>query len=102
MFATWLFLSVTSGKSFGSDPSWRAIWAVAGCSDKTVPLKCLIPFLCSSNNMVITITKVVDFISSLRNYMGTVEGFEFHQFPNWERLAMVSEDYREKALLLLL
>lgn len=35
---------------------------------------------------------MVDFVSSLGDYLGTVEGFEFHQFPSLERLATVSED----------
>lgn len=60
------------------------------------PLECLMQFLCSSNNNIQRITKMVDFISSLGNHLGTVEGFEFHEFPTLERLSRVSEkEFRE-------
>lgn len=55
------------------------------------PLECLIQFICSSNNNIGRITKMVDFVSSLGNYLGSVGGFDFHQFPELDRLAMVSE-----------
>ncbi|KAM3360936.1 hypothetical protein P3S68_015790 [Capsicum galapagoense] len=55
------------------------------------PLECLIQFICSSNNNIKRITMMVDFISSLGNFLGTVGGFEFYEFPSLERLAMVSE-----------
>jgi N-glycosylase/DNA lyase len=61
------------------------------------PLECLVQFLCSSNNNIGRITKMVDFVSSLGDFLGTVEGFEFHQFPSLERLAMVSEDELREA-----
>lgn len=61
------------------------------------PLECLIQFLCSSNNNIQRITKMVDFVSSLGNYLGTVEGFEFHEFPSLERLSMVSEQELREA-----
>ncbi|CAN6880686.1 unnamed protein product [Brassica oleracea] len=61
------------------------------------PLECLIQFLCSSNNNIARITKMVDFVSSLGLYLGEVEGFEFHQFPSLERLSRVSEDELRKA-----
>ncbi|GMH22320.1 hypothetical protein Nepgr_024163 [Nepenthes gracilis] len=56
------------------------------------PLECLMQFLCSSNNNIGRITRMVDYISSLGNFLGRVEGFEFHDFPSLERLAMVSEE----------
>lgn len=34
---------------------------------------------------------MVDYISSLGNYLGNVEGFDFHEFPSLERLSLVSE-----------
>lgn len=40
---------------------------------------------------------MVNFISSLGSYLGTVEDFEFHQFPSLERLAMLSEDELREA-----
>lgn len=56
------------------------------------PFECLIQFLCSSNNNIGRITKMVDFVSSLGKYLGTVEGFKFYEFPSPERLSSVSED----------
>ncbi|KAI6690942.1 hypothetical protein NL676_027770 [Syzygium grande] len=55
------------------------------------PLECLIQFLCSSNNNIARITKMVDFVSSLGRHLGTVEGLEFYEFPSLERLLAVSE-----------
>ncbi|MCL7047296.1 hypothetical protein MKW94_000683 [Papaver nudicaule] len=56
------------------------------------PFECLIQFLCSSNNNIGRITKMVDFVSSLGKYLGTVEGLKFYEFPSPERLSLVSED----------
>lgn len=61
------------------------------------PLECLIQFLCSSNNNIQRITKMVDFVSSLGNHLGSVGGFEFHEFPSLERLSMVSEQELREA-----
>ncbi|KAF3628556.1 N-glycosylase/DNA lyase OGG1 [Capsicum annuum] len=55
------------------------------------PLECLIQFICSSNNNIKRITMMVDFISSLGNFLGTVGGFEFYEFPSLESLAIVSK-----------
>lgn len=55
------------------------------------PLECLIQFICSSNNNIGRITKMMNFVSSMGNYLGSVGGFDFHQFPELDRLAMVSE-----------
>ncbi|KAA8538425.1 hypothetical protein F0562_028029 [Nyssa sinensis] len=55
------------------------------------PLECLVQFLCSSNNNIGRITKMVDFISSLGKYLGSVEGYQFHEFPSLDRLSGVSE-----------
>ncbi|XP_015575340.1 N-glycosylase/DNA lyase OGG1 isoform X1 [Ricinus communis] len=56
------------------------------------PLECLIQFLCSSNNNIARITKMVDYVSSLGQYLGNVEGFEFYEFPDLERLGLVTEE----------
>ncbi|KAF9608994.1 hypothetical protein IFM89_012333 [Coptis chinensis] len=56
------------------------------------PFECLVQFLCSSNNNIGRITGMVDFISSLGVYLGSVEGFDFHEFPSLERLSLVSEN----------
>ncbi|KAF7829813.1 N-glycosylase/DNA lyase OGG1 [Senna tora] len=61
------------------------------------PLECLIQFLCSSNNNIQRITKMVDYISSLGNYLGTVGGFKFHAFPTMEQLSLISEEELRKA-----
>ncbi|KAK6938373.1 8-oxoguanine DNA glycosylase, N-terminal [Dillenia turbinata] len=61
------------------------------------PVECLIQFLCSSNNNIARITKMVDFISSLGQYLGTVEGLTFYEFPSLERLSLVSEQELREA-----
>lgn len=61
------------------------------------PLECLIQFICSSNNNIKRITQMVDFVSSLGDCVGVVEGVEFYEFPSLERLAKVSEDEFRKA-----
>lgn len=40
---------------------------------------------------------MVDVISTFGDYLGSVEGFTFHQFPSLDRLALVSEDQLRKA-----
>lgn len=55
------------------------------------PFECLVQFLCSSNNNIGRITKMVDFIGSLGTHLGTVGEFEFYEFPSLKRLSMVSE-----------
>ncbi|XWS25103.1 hypothetical protein CRYUN_Cryun27aG0042300 [Craigia yunnanensis] len=61
------------------------------------PVECMVQFLCSSNNNIGRITKMVDFVSSLGTYLGTVGGFEFHEFPSLERLSVVSEEELRQA-----
>ncbi|XP_058786934.1 N-glycosylase/DNA lyase OGG1 [Vicia villosa] len=55
------------------------------------PFECLIQFMCSSNNHISRITKMVDYVSSLGDYLGHVEGFDFHAFPTLHQLSLVSE-----------
>lgn len=55
------------------------------------PLECLIQFICSSNNNIQRITKMVDFISSKGKLLGNVGGFDFFEFPTLEKLALVTE-----------
>lgn len=55
------------------------------------PFECLIQFLCSSNNNIGRITKMVDYVSSLGTYLGPVGDFHFHAFPTLEQLSLVSE-----------
>ena len=35
---------------------------------------------------------MVDYLSSLGDYLGSVEGLEFHQFPSIDRLAVITEE----------
>ncbi|CAJ1974254.1 unnamed protein product [Sphenostylis stenocarpa] len=55
------------------------------------PFECLIQFLCSSNNNIARITKMVNHVSSLGTHVGDVGGFQFHAFPSLEQLSSVSE-----------
>nr|CAD1836869.1 unnamed protein product [Ananas comosus var. bracteatus] len=55
------------------------------------PVECLFQFLCSSNNNIGRIEKMVGVLSSLGNYLGSVGGFDFHEFPSIDRLSLVSE-----------
>jgi len=61
------------------------------------PFECLIQFMCSSNNHISRITKMVDYVSSLGTYLGCVEGFDFHAFPTLEQLSLVSEQQLRNA-----
>lgn len=56
------------------------------------PLECLVQFICSSNNNIKRITKMVDFVSCLGEFVGVVDGVEFYKFPSLERLASLTED----------
>ncbi|KAJ9675147.1 hypothetical protein PVL29_024196 [Vitis rotundifolia] len=55
------------------------------------PLECLFQFLCSLNNNIGRITKMVDFVLSLGNYLGSVGGFDFLQRKILEWLAYFRE-----------
>lgn len=55
------------------------------------PFECLVQFLCSSNNNIGRITKMVDYVSSLGTHLGHVGGFDFHAFPTLNQLSSVSE-----------
>ncbi|KAL5145505.1 N-glycosylase/DNA lyase OGG1 [Glycine soja] len=55
------------------------------------PFECLIQFLCSSNNNIGRITKMVNYVSSLGTHVGDVGEFQFHAFPSLEQLSSVSE-----------
>ncbi|RWR90253.1 N-glycosylase/DNA lyase OGG1 isoform X1 [Cinnamomum micranthum f. kanehirae] len=61
------------------------------------PVECLFQFLCSSNNNIGRITKMVGVLSSFGRCLGSVGGFDFHEFPSLERLEMVSEEELRKA-----
>nr|XP_004502499.1 N-glycosylase/DNA lyase OGG1 isoform X2 [Cicer arietinum] len=61
------------------------------------PFECLIQFMCSSNNHISRITKMVDYVSSLGTYLGHVEGFDFHAFPTLHQLSLVSEQQLRNA-----
>lgn len=61
------------------------------------PLECVLQFLCSSNNNIARIEKMVGVLSSFGEYLGTVGGFHFHEFPTLERLSAVSEQQLREA-----
>lgn len=61
------------------------------------PLECLVQFLCSSNNNIQRITKMVDYISSLGTYLGSVGDFKFYAFPSMDQLSLISEEQLRKA-----
>ncbi|KAL3638846.1 8-oxoguanine glycosylase ogg1 [Castilleja foliolosa] len=61
------------------------------------PLECLFQFICSSNNNIPRITKMVDFISSKGDFLGNVEGHDFFEFPSLEKLALLSENELREA-----
>ncbi|MQL72779.1 hypothetical protein Taro_005138 [Colocasia esculenta] len=61
------------------------------------PVECVFQFLCSSNNHIARIERMVGVMSSFGEYLGKVGEFEFHQFPSIDRLAIVSEEQLRKA-----
>ncbi|CAL9126356.1 8-oxoguanine DNA glycosylase, N-terminal domain [Musa troglodytarum] len=61
------------------------------------PVECVFQFLCSSNNNIGRIEKMVGVLSSFGAYLGTVGGFEFHEFPSLERLSLVTEQQLREA-----
>ncbi|WOL11844.1 hypothetical protein Cni_G20608 [Canna indica] len=61
------------------------------------PLECVFQFLCSSNNNIARIEKMVSVLSSFGEYLGTVGGFDFHEFPSLERLSLVTEQQLREA-----
>lgn len=61
------------------------------------PVECLFQFLCSSNNNIARIERMVAAVSAFGEHLGTVEGVDFHQFPSIDRLAGVSEEQLRKA-----
>ncbi|KAL0908267.1 hypothetical protein M5K25_022754 [Dendrobium thyrsiflorum] len=61
------------------------------------PVECVFQFLCSSNNNIARIEKMVGVLSSFGEYLGSVGGFHFHQFPTLERLSVISEQQLREA-----
>lgn len=61
------------------------------------PVECLFEFLCSSNNNIGRIQKMVGVLSSFGRILGSVEGFQFHEFPSLERLGTVTEEELRQA-----
>ena len=56
------------------------------------PVECLFQFLCSSNNNIKRIERMVNVLASYGDYLGTVDLVDFYQFPSVDRLADVSEE----------
>ncbi|KAL6899789.1 hypothetical protein ACP4OV_006447 [Aristida adscensionis] len=61
------------------------------------PVECVFQFLCSSNNNIARIEKMVWTLAGYGERLGEVGGFVFHQFPTTERLARVSEQELREA-----
>uniref|UniRef100_A0A453DZI1 DNA-(apurinic or apyrimidinic site) lyase n=1 Tax=Aegilops tauschii subsp. strangulata TaxID=200361 RepID=A0A453DZI1_AEGTS len=61
------------------------------------PVECLFQFLCSSNNNIARIEKMVWTLAGYGERLGEVGGFVFHRFPTVERLARVSEQELREA-----
>ncbi|KAM3346778.1 hypothetical protein ACQJBY_021011 [Aegilops geniculata] len=61
------------------------------------PVECLFQFLCSSNNNIARIEKMVWTLAGYGERLGEVGGFVFHRFPTVERLAQVSEQELREA-----
>uniref|UniRef100_A0ACD5ZGQ1 Uncharacterized protein n=1 Tax=Avena sativa TaxID=4498 RepID=A0ACD5ZGQ1_AVESA len=61
------------------------------------PVECLFQFLCSSNNNIARIEKMVWTLAGYGELLGEVGGFVFHRFPTIERLAQVSEQELREA-----
>lgn len=61
------------------------------------PVECLFQFLCSSNNNIKRIEKMVEVLASYGEYLGNVGGVDFYEFPTVERLAEVREEELRRA-----
>ncbi|CAM0945670.1 unnamed protein product [Alopecurus aequalis] len=61
------------------------------------PVECLFQFLCSSNNNIARIEKLVWTLAAYGERLGEVGDFVFHRFPTIKRLAEVSEQDLRKA-----
>uniref|UniRef100_A0A0A9CSZ7 DNA-(apurinic or apyrimidinic site) lyase n=1 Tax=Arundo donax TaxID=35708 RepID=A0A0A9CSZ7_ARUDO len=61
------------------------------------PVECVFQFLCSSNNNIKRIEKMVWTLAGYGERLGEVDGFVFHQFPTIERLVRVSEQELREA-----
>lgn len=61
------------------------------------PVECVFQFLCSSNNNIARIEKMVWTLAGYGERLGEVGGFVFHRFPTIERLARVSEQELREA-----
>uniref|UniRef100_A0A0E0K101 Protein kinase domain-containing protein n=1 Tax=Oryza punctata TaxID=4537 RepID=A0A0E0K101_ORYPU len=61
------------------------------------PVECVFQFLCSSNNNIARIEKMVWALAAYGERLGEVGGYQFHQFPTIEQLARVSEQELREA-----
>ncbi|EFJ14879.1 hypothetical protein SELMODRAFT_119537 [Selaginella moellendorffii] len=55
------------------------------------PVECVFQFICSSNNHIQRITKMVDFLATQGSPLGCVDGQSFFQFPSLEQLSFLTE-----------
>ncbi|CAL5057760.1 unnamed protein product [Urochloa decumbens] len=61
------------------------------------PVECVFQFLCSSNNNIKRIEKMVWTLAGYGERLGEVGGFVFHRFPTIQQLARVSEQELREA-----
>ncbi|KAL0266013.1 UNVERIFIED_CONTAM: hypothetical protein PYX00_011730 [Menopon gallinae] len=59
-------------------------------------LETIFSFICSSNNNIKRITKMVDYLFSKGDFLGSVGGHRFHSFPPVQRLADIEGELRER------
>ncbi|CAA6663847.1 unnamed protein product [Spirodela intermedia] len=76
---------------------WRSFASADARFAELDPVECLFQFLCSSNNNIARIERMVAAVSAFGEHLGTVEGVDFHHFPSIDRLAEVSEEQLRKA-----
>ncbi|XP_024528999.1 N-glycosylase/DNA lyase OGG1 isoform X1 [Selaginella moellendorffii] len=92
---------------FTLDTSLAALWSSFSAADERFaavapyiqgarvlrqdPVECVFQFICSSNNHIQRITKMVDFLATQGSPLGCVDGQSFFQFPSLEQLSFLTE-----------
>eukprot|EP00871_Galdieria_phlegrea_P000648 jgi/Galph1/1584/GphlegSOOS_G270.1 len=56
------------------------------------PVECLLGYLCSSNNNIARITKMMEYIAQQGDSIGLVQGHKFYRFPLLNQLQHIDED----------
>jgi N-glycosylase/DNA lyase len=61
------------------------------------PRECLFSFICSSNNNIGRITKMVEFLCSHGTLIGEIEGQKYYEFPTIAQLSTIAENTLREA-----